>query len=154
MYTCNHVLLQKHAWHDHRMQPVFDPDLTLQYFPPLNMLPATCPGNEPVHRSQGSDAMEDDGMQFAWQDTCSRTETFFKSLQSSSTSIFGLNLSKIDRCAMRRMPCSKFLISKLSYPIPSVFPPQEVALQQLSRRFVVCSKQRAALLGILETFVT
>ena len=37
-----------------------DPDLTLQDFPPLNVLPATCLGNVPVHRSQGSDAKEDD----------------------------------------------------------------------------------------------
>ena len=37
-----------------------DPDLTLQDFPPLNVLPATCLGNVPVHRSQGADAKEDD----------------------------------------------------------------------------------------------
>ena len=135
------------------MQPVFDQDLALQDFPPLNVLPATCLGNVSVHRSQGSDAKEDDGWQFARQDACSRTETFFKSLQFSSTSIFMLNSVKMDCCAIRRMPCPKSLISKLSYPIPSVFPPQ-VALQQQSARFVVCCKQRAALPAILETFVT
>ena len=135
------------------MQPVFDQDLALQDFPPLNVLPATCLGNVSVHRSQGSDAKEDDGWQFARQDACSRTETFFKSLQFSSTSIFMLNSVKMDCCAIRRMPCPKSLISKLSYPIPSVFPPQ-VALQQRSARFVVCCKQRAALPAILETFVT
>ena len=45
------------------MQPVFDQDLALQDFPPLNVLPATCLGNVSVHRSQGSDAKEDDGWQ-------------------------------------------------------------------------------------------
>ena len=104
------------------MQPVFDQVLALQDFPPLNVLPATCLGNVSVHRSQGSDAKEDDGWQFARQDACSRTETFFKSLQFSSTSIFMLNSVKMDCCAIRRMPCPKSLISKLSYPIPSVFP--------------------------------
>ena len=104
------------------MQPVFDQDLALQDFPPLNVLPATCLGNVPVHRSQGS-AKEDDGWQFARQDTCSRTETFFKSLQFCSTSIFILNSLKMDCCAIRRMPCPKSLISKLSYTIPSVFSP-------------------------------
>ena len=122
MYTCNHVLLiHTRAWHDHRMQAVFDPDLTLQYFPPHNVLPAACPGNVPIHRSRGSDAKED-GWQFAWQDTCSRTETFFKSLQSSRTSTFGENSSKMLCSAIRRMPCPKSFISKSSYPIPSVLP--------------------------------
>ena len=37
------------------MQPVFDQDLALQDFP--------CLGNVSVHRSQGSDAKEDDGWQ-------------------------------------------------------------------------------------------
>ena len=141
IYTFNHVLfIHKRAWHDHRMQPVFDQDLALQDFP--------CLGNVSVHRSQGSDAKEDDGWQFARQDACSRTETFFKSLQFSSTSIFMLNSVKMDCCAIRRMPCPKSLISKLSYPIPSAFSPQGVTL------FVVCCKQRAALPAILETFVT
>ena len=141
IYTFNHVLfIHKRAWHDHRMQPVFDQDLALQDFP--------CLGNVSVHRSQGSDAKEDDGWQFARQDACSRTETFFKSLQFSSTSIFMLNSVKMDCCAIRRMPCPKSLISKLSYPIPSAFSPQGVTL------FVVCCKQRAALPATLETFVT
>ena len=123
MYTFNHVLfIRKRAWHDHRMQPVFDQDLAL-----ARLLTSQCASrhlrNVSVHRSQGSDAKENDGWQFARQDTCSRTETFFKSLQFSSTSIFMLNSVKMDCCAIRRMPCPKSLISKLSYPIPSVFSP-------------------------------
>ena len=71
--------------------------------------------------------------QFAWQDTSSRAETSFKSLQFSRTSICGLKASKMACCAIRRMPCGKSLISTPSYPVPSVFShTQRVALQQRS----------------------
>ena len=73
-------------------------------------------------RSQGSaDAKEEDFWQFAWQDTSSRAETSFKSLQFSRTSICGSKPSKMACCAIRWMPCGKSLISTPSYPVPSVF---------------------------------
>ena len=59
--------------------------------------------------------------QFAWQETSSRAETSFKSLQFSRTSICGSKPSKMACCAIRRMPCPKSLISTPSYPVPSVF---------------------------------
>ena len=135
MYTYNHVLfIHTPAWHDHELQPVCDRDLTLQDFPSLNVLP-TCLGNA------RSDAKEDDGWQFAWQDTCSRTETFFKSLQFFRTSICGSSSSIIDGCAMRRMPCSNFLISKLSFRSHPFFPLKECLCNNYPQGLLLAANQ-------------
>ena len=123
-------------------------NLALQDFPDASQCASRHLGNVPVHRSQGSDAKEDDCWQFAWQDTSSRAETSFKSLQFSRTSICGSKPSKMDCCAIRRMPCGKSLISTPSYPVPLFFPQSQSLCNKDPLPRFVC-KQRTALPGFL-----
>ena len=135
------------------MQAVCDPNLTLQYFPPLHVLPATYLGNVPVHGLRAQ--MHRKMMVGSLRDKIPAPGLRRSSSRSNFPPPPRLEKTR-QTCAVAPSDgCRARSPSFRSRPIRShLFSPQEIALQQISERFVVYCKERAALPGILETFVT
>ena len=157
MQWCNHVLLiHTRAWHDDRMQAVCDPDLTLHYFPRLNVLPATCPGNVPIQSYPPVSRLRCKGR---WLAVCV-TRYLLQDWDVLQVAPIFQHLHlwrKLVKHALWRHQTDavpEVLHFEVVLSDPIFLSPQEVALKQLSARFLVCCKQRPALPGILETFVT